>query len=556
MPVVALAIFGLVYLAGNLTNPSKSETQACELLPPSSVVLNVKAAELGGSPIEDIYVAIGEDNAILLAGNTPLGFSANRCTTYTVGASLEEILKDVSYTFNHWDNGSTARTRTVIPTSQITNVTAYYRANTEGWATVTVNSAELSGLPLPGISVTISPAVQYVMSGDTPLTLTLASDTAYTLSPQDYGSYEFDHWEDETTDRARTITPTGSLDFIAYFKSLPSSGDTTVPSVAVSSPSAGQNLTSSSPTLSGTASDNVGITKVEVSVDGGDYEVASGLATWSFSMMGLTDGLHSASVRVSDAAGNNQLATVDFAINASAVLGKTGVFVPLYVYPSPGNMAHYNTIIKAKLAHPSVPIVVAINPAGGPGNTTDNNYANAVDSLQDAGVVVIGYVPTTYGSRDINAVKSDIDDFVSWYNIDGIHIDEVSNDVGYESYYTELTAYGKSHGLKIMIGNAGTDVPQSYVGTVDSIGITEGPGYAPMAWLQYCVLCTTSGWHYNFDKNEFWMQRYNVEKLDTQYALEASKWVGMMYFTDGVSPVRWDHVPPYFDTLVATLDVP
>jgi hypothetical protein len=344
------------------------------------------------------------------------------------------------------------------------------------------------------------------------------------------------------------------MNLIAHFRTLPTTVETVTPSVIVSSPMSGQVLTSSSPTISGTASDNVGITKVEVSVDGGAFEKASGLVRWSFAMMGLSDGSHSATVRATDAAGNAQTATIDFIVAASSILTKTGVYVPLYVYPSQSNMIHYDTIINAKITHPSVPIVVTINPAGGPGTNKDFNYANAIDRLQSAGVVVIGYVPTKYGSRDINAVKSDIDKFITWYGIDGIHLDEVANRDGYANYYAQLTEFGRSHGLRIMLGNAGADPPQSYIGTVDSIGITEGSGYMPTEWLQYCVSCSSSGWHHIHDKNNFWFLRYNIETLNTQYVIEASKWVGLLYLTDGVSPVRWDHLPPYFDTLVATLD--
>jgi len=382
----------------------------------------------------------------------------------------------------------------------------------------------------------------------------LASDTSYILSPQDYGSYTFDHWEDGDKTRVRTITPSDPMNLVAHFRTLSSTLETISPSIIVSSPSSGQVLTSSSPTISGTASDNVGITNVKISVDGGAFEKASGLVRWSFVMMGLADGSHSATIRATDASGNTQSAKIDFIVAASPILAKTGVYVPLYIYPSQSNMAYYNKIMNAKIAHPSVPIVVTINPAGGPGTSKDFNYANAIDRLQSAGVLVIGYVPTKYGSRDMNAVKSDIDKFISWYDIDGIHLDEVANRDGYANYYTQVTEYGRLHGLRIMLGNAGADPPQSYIGTVDTIGITEGSGYMPTAWLQYCVSCTSNGWHYIHDKNNFWFLRYNIETLDTQYVIEASKWVGLLYLTDGVSPVRWDHLPPYFDTLVATLD--
>jgi hypothetical protein len=230
------------------------------------------------------------------------------------------------------------------------------------------------------------------------------------------------------------------------------------------------------------------------------------------------------------------------------------VYIPLYIHPSGSNLEFYHTIANAKLAHASVPVVAAINPAGGPGSGIDPYFTGGIAELRNAGVVVIGYTPTTYGARDINAIKADINKYVAWYSVDGIMLDEFPNVVGYESKYANITAYAKSLGLQIIIGNAGTDVPQSYIGTVDVIGITEGDGYMPMTWLQYCILCSMDGWHYNYDKNNFRFSRYAIDYLDGESVKNASKWVGLFYLTNGVSPTRWSTLPPYFDNLIAFLD--
>lgn len=49
--------------------------------------------------------------------------------------------------------------------------------------------------------------------------------------------------------------------------------------------------------------------------------------------------------------------------------------------------------------------------------------------------------------------------------------------------------------------------------------------------------------------------RYSTSTFDPTHVEKASKWVGMLYITNGVSPTRWNHLPPHF-TLVATLDMP
>jgi len=524
----------------------------------TQMALNVNAANLAGYDIAGIYTTIKTSNngTVLVAKNTQLTFAATSGTTYTVTPSDLEVLGVKRYQFERWNDGNTTRIKTVTPTSPMT-LTAYYKSGNGTSQTVSVNSATLSGTVLSGIYMAISPATNTDASGYTPRTYTLYPDVSYTLTAQDYGSYVFDHWENGATAKARTITPVSGMALKAFFKTLPSTGSETVaPSVNITSPSTGQILTSSAPTISGAASDNMGITKIEVSVDGGQYKVADGLTRWSFNMLGLSDGSHSATVRASDISGKTKTATITFAVKLNPIQGKTGVYIPLFFYPSPSNMPQYDAIIKAKLAHPSVPIVAAVNPSSGPGSSMDANYASAVNKLKAEGITVIGYVPTKYGSRDIGAVMLDISKYIGWYAVDGIFLDEFASKAGYEDYYRQITAYAKSQGLKLILGNAGTDVSETYIGTVDSIGITEGSGYMPTEWLRYCVLCTESGWHYKYDKNNFWYVRYATSTFDSTHVREASKWVGLLYLTDGVSPVRWDHLPPYFDTLVATLDMP
>jgi hypothetical protein len=58
--------------------------------------------------------------------------------------------------------------------------------------------------------------------------------------------------------------------------------------------------------VSGTASDNVAVAKVEISIDGGTWILASGTTSWSYSFNTQTvlNGLHSISARATDGSGN------------------------------------------------------------------------------------------------------------------------------------------------------------------------------------------------------------------------------------------------------------
>ena len=240
----------------------------------------------------------------------------------------------------------------------------------------------------------------------------------------------------------------------------------------------------------------------------------------------------------------------------SALIPKTGVYVALYMYPSSTGAVWWQKVIDEKVKHPSVPIVATFNPNSGPGSAKDTNIANWVAKLKAAGVIAIGYTYDDYGTRSISALKADADKYKNWYNADGLFIDEFTNKVGFEGHYRDITAYVKGTlGMKMTMGNPGTDVPKSFIGTVDIINITEGRGYNPISWLQYCVLCTTSGWHTEVDKRNFAYMRYDIPTLDTAWQLESMKYVGLVLITDGNdSNGRWFNLPSYFSQEVALLD--
>ena len=225
---------------------------------------------------------------------------------------------------------------------------------------------------------------------------------------------------------------------------------------------------------------------------------------------------------------------------------KTGIYVPLYVYPGGNGMSHWEAVIKSKIAHPSVPFVVVINPSSGVGTKQDNNYVIGINNLKSSGITVIGYVYTNYGARNLDSLKSEIDKYKAWYNVDGIMFDEMSNKIGYELYYECLTSYAKSLGMKLTKGNPGTSVPPSYTSAADNFVIYENSGFPSLQWIKDL--------HTDYDKRELSFVSYGISRLDTQYILYASNCVGLMYITHNVLPNPYDSIPSYFEDLVSTLD--
>ena len=221
----------------------------------------------------------------------------------------------------------------------------------------------------------------------------------------------------------------------------------------------------------------------------------------------------------------------------------TGIIVPLYSYPG----SYWNQVIQAKNAHPSVPIVAIVNPNSGPGSSVDSTYVSSIKQLQSAGITVLGYVYTSYGSRSTSAAEADITSYHNWYNVNGIFFDEMSNVSGYESYYSTLTQYVKSHGMTMTVGNPGTDTLSSYVGTVDNLVIYESPGLPTISNL--------AGWHTSYAKSNFSMIAFGVGLPTQSYVTSTTSDVSYIYATDDNLPNPYDTIPSYFGSLVAELDI-
>ena len=75
-----------------------------------------------------------------------------------------------------------------------------------------------------------------------------------------------------------------------------------------------------------------------------------------------------------------------------------------------------------------VPLVAILNPNSGPGAGRNSDYVNAIQALRVSGGRVIGYVSSAYTTRAAEEVRGDIDRYYSFYEIDGIFIDEMTND--------------------------------------------------------------------------------------------------------------------------------
>lgn len=96
----------------------------------------------------------------------------------------------------------------------------------------------------------------------------------------------------------------------------PPAADTTPPSVAVLGPVPGATV-GGTVTITGSASDNSALAKVELKVDSGAYQLAQGTNAWTFAFAttAYADGAHTLTARATDGAGN--AATSSISVNLS-----------------------------------------------------------------------------------------------------------------------------------------------------------------------------------------------------------------------------------------------
>ncbi len=165
-------------------------------------------------------------------------------------------------------------------------------------STLQITTAQLAGGAVAGsYNATLSasggstPYTWSLASGTLPNGLTLNAAGSISGTPSLTGSFSFTVQVKDAT--AQSASKNFSINVASP-----------VPTVAITSPASGATV-SGTISVSGTASDSVSISSVQVAVDGGSYSNASGTNNWSFGLntASLSNGAHSLSAKTTDAAG-------------------------------------------------------------------------------------------------------------------------------------------------------------------------------------------------------------------------------------------------------------
>jgi hypothetical protein len=88
---------------------------------------------------------------------------------------------------------------------------------TQSTSTLTVNTVNAAGSPINGYYTALSQSGAVIKTAFSPASFTLISGQTYQVSVSDYGDYMFDHWDNGSTSKSRTITPNSNTVLTAYY---------------------------------------------------------------------------------------------------------------------------------------------------------------------------------------------------------------------------------------------------------------------------------------------------------------------------------------------------
>ncbi|HVU07375.1 MAG TPA: immunoglobulin domain-containing protein [Verrucomicrobiae bacterium] len=148
----------------------------------------------------------------------------------------------------------------------------------------------------------------------------------YSMTVQSSPGFAFTNWTGSFTTNSKTLKfrMTTNLQFTANFV------DVQKPTVSIETPKSGSHVSNAVVTVTGKAGDNVGVTGVYYSLNGGSWVSAAGLTNWSASVT-LIPGTNVLQAYAVDAIGNTSSTskvTFTYEMTPTAIAGMTAVVTP------------------------------------------------------------------------------------------------------------------------------------------------------------------------------------------------------------------------------------
>jgi len=172
----------------------------------------------------------------------------------------------------------------------------------------------------------------------------------------------------------------------------------------------------------------------------------------------LSPGSHcSISVTFTPALSTTYTAILTLADNTGTIAGSTitgsgaaqagcqNIGVPMYVLPVE-NSDDWTTALSSIPIPTGKQLILIMNPASGPGTQGGPEflrYQKDVAAAHTNGIKIYGYVSTqdkTGNNISPDVIHTQVMDYISWFNVNGIFLDQVVGDAAHLAYYTGLVS--------------------------------------------------------------------------------------------------------------------
>jgi hypothetical protein len=187
------------------------------------------------------------------------------------------------------------------------------------------------------------------------------------------------------------------------------------------------------------------------------------------------------------------------------------------------------------------PRAVVLNVDSGPGAVRDPAFAAVAARTIAAGVPLLGYVDTRYGSRPPGEVMAEPLRYRDWYGAQGVFLDQVSAGRDPLARYQRIVAAVRDEGIGPVVLNHGTYPDPGYAALADLLVTFEGP------WHAYERLCAPS-WAMRLPASRFCHLVYGAPRslLGRVLRRAARCNAGVVYVTDREGANPWNGLPEYF----------
>jgi hypothetical protein len=216
--------------------------------------------------------------------------------------------------------------------------------------------------------------------------------------------------------------------------------------------------------------------------------------------------------------------------------GSVRLAVPAYFAPGP----EWQRLIAAA---PTVGMII-VNPASGPGTSTDPQYTQAIAQARAAGIIVLGYVGTSYGQRPVADVIADVNGYYDLYSLSGVYFAEGPMEADcapLEMQYQNVVAAAHARDAHAFLA-IGTHFCPTYVYLFDYM-----VEFA-MSWSNYQSYVVPT-WMPSGSPDRFIHFISDVPPSDAGAAISRAiaNGAGWVFATEQSEPNPWGQLPVYFD---------